>query len=175
MIEHTYQVLEYRRLLNILSQYASCVLGESDCLSLEPSNDREFIDHELRLVSEMGLLLKVKEFVLFSDLVDILPLLKKSSAVGAILEPVELLSVLKLLEVCRQSTMHLKSNSSLCPRLYEIVGDTPNHDSLVKALKAALSLNGLIKDSASPLLKKIRGTKVRLRFDIQKKLENILN
>jgi len=173
MIEHTYQVLEYRRLLNILSQYAACALGESDCLSLEPSNDLEFIDNELKLVSEMGLLLKVKGFALFSDLVDILPLLKKSSAAGTILEPDELLSVLRLLEACRQSTRRLKSNRTLCPRLHEQVDDRPNHDDLVKALKAALSLNGLIKDSASPLLKKIRGKKVRLRLDLQGKLENI--
>ncbi len=170
MIEHTYQVLEYRRLLDILSQYASCALGESDCLSLEPSNDLEFIDNELRLVSEMGLLLKVEGFAHFSDLVDILPLLKRSSAAGTILEPDELLNILKFLEAYRQSTRHLKSNRNLCGRLHELVGDRPNYDSLVKALKAALSLNGLIRDSASQLLKKIRVTKARLRLNLQRKL-----
>ncbi len=173
MIEHTYQVLEYRRLLNILSQYASCVLGESDCLSLKPSNNLEFIDNELRLVSEMGLLLKVKGFVIFSDLVDILPFLKKSSVAGAILEPAELLSILSLLEACRQATRRLKSNRALCPRLYEMAGGWRNHDDLMNALKAAISLSGLIRDSASLLLKKIRGKKVRQRLDLQRKLGNI--
>jgi dsDNA-specific endonuclease/ATPase MutS2 len=59
MIEHTYRVLEFYRLLNILSGYVSSPLGKSDCLSLEPSDDLELIDNEHRLVSEMKLLLQL--------------------------------------------------------------------------------------------------------------------
>ncbi|MCD6295609.1 MAG: hypothetical protein J7M30_00455, partial [Deltaproteobacteria bacterium] len=96
MIEHTYQVLEYHRLLDTLSNYASCPLGQSNCLSLRPSNDAKYIDNELGLVSELRLLLKVKGFVSFSEVTDISAILKKSGADGSCLEPNELLCVLGL-------------------------------------------------------------------------------
>jgi DNA mismatch repair protein MutS2 len=173
MIEHTFQVLGFSSLLDILSRYASCLLGQSDCLSLKPSNDKELIDNELRLVAEMRLLLKVKGFVSFSDLSDILPVLKKSRAESSYLQPKELLFILRLIEVCRQSRKHLSSERALVPRLYGLIKDIPGFDDLIRALKNAISYYGEIKDSASPALKKIRGKKIRLRSDIQKKLENI--
>ena len=49
MIEHTYRVLEFHTLLNVLSDYASSPLGKSDCLSLEPSHDLRLIENEQKL------------------------------------------------------------------------------------------------------------------------------
>ena len=71
MIVHTSHVLEFNRLLHILSNYASSPLGRSDCLSLKPSNDLKTIDNEQRLVSEMKLLLDVKGFYPFEGLTNI--------------------------------------------------------------------------------------------------------
>ena len=173
MIEHTYQVLGYHRLLDILSCYASCLLGQSNCLSLKPSNDTDFIDNELSLVSEMRLLLKVKGFVSLSELSDILPVLKKSRIESSYLQPKELLCIRRLVEACQQSKNLLASDQSLYPRLYSLVKDMQGFDALIEALKDTVSSNGEIKDSASPALKKIREKKIRLRSDLQKKLENI--
>jgi DNA mismatch repair protein MutS2 len=173
MIEHTSQVLGFHSLLDIVSRYASCLLGQSDCLSLKPSNDKDLIDNELRLVSEMRLLLKVKGFAPLSDLNDISPLLKKSRAERSYLQPKELLHIRRLVEVCRQSKKHLASERALIPRLFGLVKDIPGFDDLIQALKDTVSYYGVIKDSASPVLKKIREKKIRLRSDIQKKLENI--
>jgi DNA mismatch repair protein MutS2 len=173
MKEHTYQVLEFHRLLDILSRSANCTMGKSNCLSLKPSNDLAFIDNELRLVSEMRILLKAQGFVSLSDLTDILPLLRKSSTEGSFLEPNELLLILSLVHACMHSKKHLKSHQSLCPRVYALANDIPCCETLVKILKDTISSNGALKDSASPALKKIRGKKFRLRLDLQKRLENI--
>jgi len=96
MIKHTYQVLGYYRLLDILSHYSACTLGQSDCLSLKPSNDPKQIDNELRLVSEMRLLLKTDGFVSLSDVTDVVPMLTKSGTSGSYLEPGEFLCILIL-------------------------------------------------------------------------------
>ena len=173
MKEHTHQVLEYNRLLDILSRYATCPMGKSNCLSLKPSNDLVFVDNELRLVSEMRLLLKARGFVSLSDLTDILPFLRKSSTEGSYLEPKELLCILRLAQACQQSKKYLESHRSLCPRMYDIVRYMPSCEALVKTLKAAISATGGLNDSASPALKKIRGKKTRLRLDLQKKLQKI--
>jgi DNA mismatch repair protein MutS2 len=173
MIEHTYQVLEYHRLLNILSHYASCPLGRSNCLSLKPSNDAKYIDNELRLVSELRLLLKVKGFVSFSEITDISAILKKSGADGSCLEPNELLCVFGLAQASRQSKKFLDSNRSLCPGIYGLVSDMADCEALIKAIGDTISLSGAIKDSASPVLKKIRRKKIRLRSDLEKGLQRI--
>lgn len=173
MKKHTYQVLEYNRLLDILSRYATCPMGKSNCLSLKPSNGLTFVDNELRLVSEMKLLLKARGFVSLSDLTDILPFLRKSCTEGSSLEPKELLCILRLAQACQQSKKHLESHRSLCPRVYDIVRYMPSCEALVKTLKEAISATGGLNDSASPGLKKIRGKKTRLRLDLQKKLQKI--
>ena len=173
MIEHTYRVLEYRRLLDILSCYASCVLGRSNCLSIKPSNDPGIIDNELRLVSEMRLLLKVKGFSFFSELEEITPILKRSLAEGSCLDPDELLSILRVLEASQQSRKFIGANKSLCPRIYGLVKDMPSCNPLMEGLKGAISSNGAIKDSASPALKRIRKKRVRLRVELQKRLQGI--
>ena len=174
MIEHTYQVLGYYRLLDFLSGYASCELGRSDCLSLKPSNDLQFIDDELRLVSEMRLLLKSKGFLPFSDLTDIRPALNKSMAQGSCLEPNELLCILQLAEAGQEAKKFLRSNRLLCPRMCDLMKNMPGCEDLVKILKDTVSASGEIKDTASPALKKIRERKIQFRLDIQKKLEKIL-
>ena len=173
MINHTYQVLEYYRLLDILSQYASCSLGKFDCLSLKPSSDYKFIDNELRLVSEMRLLYKVRGFFSLSDVIDIMPILRKSSPKGSRLEPNELLCILNLAEAVQQTRRFIRSNSSLCPRMCDLVSDLPGYESLVRALKNTISSRGIVKDSASLALRKIREKRIRLRMDLQKKLEGI--
>ncbi len=173
MIEHTYQVLEYYRLLDILSRYASCSLGKSDCLSLKPSSDYEFIDNEQRLVSEMRLLHKVKGFFSLSDVIDIIPFLKKSSPKGSHLEPNELLCILNLAEAVQQTERFIRSNSSLCSRMCDLISDLPGYEALVKTLKNTISSLGTVKDSASTALKKIREKRIRLRMELQKKLEGI--
>ena len=173
MIEHTYQVLEYNLLLEILSHYASCPVGQSNCLSLKPSNDAKYVDNELRLVSEMRLLLKVKGFLSFSGLSETLPILRKSGVEGSYLEPDELLHILRLAESCHNSKKLIRSNFSLCPGIFDLVKDMPGCEALVKRLKETISPNGSVKDSASPALRKIREKKIRLRSDLQKNLGNI--
>ena len=67
MTEHTYQVLGYYQLLDILSHYAACPLGRSDCLSLKPSNDPSRIDNQLQLIAEMGLCFKIDGFLSLTE------------------------------------------------------------------------------------------------------------
>jgi dsDNA-specific endonuclease/ATPase MutS2 len=82
MITHTFQVLGYHNLVDILYYYTSCSVGPSEHLSLKPSNDSRNINKQLSLISEMKLLLKTKRFVSLSDLTDIVPLLRRSTAEG---------------------------------------------------------------------------------------------
>ena len=173
MIEHTYRVLEFYKLLNILSDYATCPLGKSDCLSLEPSDDLELIDNEHKLVSEMKLLLQLKGVFPLEGLTDIGSVLKNCQAEGSCLEPEALLSVFRIAEASAHSKKRIVSHQSLCPRLKDLTKQMPVFEGLREGIKRAISPNGAINDSASPELKRLRRQKTRLRRELQKVLENI--
>jgi len=173
MIEHTYHVLEFHKLLHILSGYASCPLGQSNCLSLKPLKDLKDIDNEQRLVSEMKLLLQLKGFFSFQGLIDIGPILKNCRAEGSFLETEGLLSILKITDAGKQSKKLILSHKSLYPGLYNLIKDMPLCENLGEAIKKAISPTGDINDSASGELKKIRRKRRELRRELQKKLENI--
>ncbi|HEN20636.1 MAG TPA: hypothetical protein ENN86_01345 [Desulfobacteraceae bacterium] len=173
MIEHTYQVLGYYDLLDILSRYASCELGKSNCLSLRPSKNIHAVNNELRLVAEMKLLLKVKGFLSFADITDIDPALGKAEARGSCLEVIDFSNILRLAKTCGELKRFISSNRELCPGVYELAADIPNFEVLSEKIGGAITPYGEIKDSASPTLKKIREKKISLRSDIQKRLESI--
>jgi len=173
MIEHTYRVLEFYKLLNILSDYATCPLGKSDCLSLEPSDDLELIDNEHKLVSEMKLLLQLKGFFPLEGLTDIGSVLRNCQAEGSWLEPEALLSIFRIAEASAHSKKSIVSHQTLCPRLKDLTKEMPVFEGLRDGIKRAISPNGAINDSASPELKRIRRQKTRLRRELHKVLENI--
>ena len=85
MIRHTCQVIEFFKLQIILSGYSTCLSGQSTCISLKPSNYLEVIGNELKLVSEMKLLLQMKGFSSCEGLMDIKPILKNYRAEKEIL------------------------------------------------------------------------------------------
>jgi DNA mismatch repair protein MutS2 len=173
MIEHTHHVLEFNRLLNILSGYASGPLGQSNCLSLKPADGLEFIDNEQQLVSEMKLLLNTEGFLSFEGLIDVDPIVKASHAEGSRLDPEKILAVLRIAESSRQSKRYTLSRQPLYPRLHHLTKDMPPFEGLTESIMQAISPDGQIRDSASPELKKIRRQKTLLRRELQKRLEDI--
>jgi len=173
MIKHTYHVLEFYKLLQILSGYASCPLGQSDCLSLTPSKDLKVIENEQRLVSEMKLLLNLKVFLPLEGLIDIGPITESSRAEGSYLEPDRILFVLRTVEAAQQAKKSILSQRHICPGLYDMVKDMSLCGELRESINKSIHPNGSIRDSASHTLNKIRRKKTELRRELQKRLEDI--
>jgi len=175
MIEYSLRVLEYYRLLNILSNYAASPLGRSDCLSLKPLKELESIKAEQRLVSEMKEVLLTKGFVSLSSLVDLRPVLRKAGKKGACLEPKQLLSIHNLILVSNQVKNWIYEARDLCPSLMDILDNIPACCDLAKEIGRSITEDGGISDSASPLLAAIRSQRVALRGVVEKKLNEILS
>jgi DNA mismatch repair protein MutS2 len=174
MIEHSLRVLEYYRLLEILSTYAASPLGRSDCLSRKPLNDLDSIAAEQRLVSEMKELLLVKGFVPLSGLVDLTPLLRKASKKGAYLEAKELLAILNHLRVAHQAKHWIRESRELNPSLALITDALPGCSGLTEKIETSITKEAEVSDSASPQLASLRSSRIALRRVIEKKLERIL-
>lgn len=174
MIEHSLTVLEYYRLLNILSNYAASPLGRSDCLSLKPLRELEPIKAEQRLVSEMKELLLTKGFVSLSSLVDLRPVLMKAGKKGAYLEPKELLSIHNLIRISNQVKNWICEARDLCPSLMDSVDNIPACYDLAAEIGRSITEDGCISDLASPLLATIRSQRAAVRGVVEKKLNDIL-
>lgn len=175
MIEHSLRVLEYYRLLDILSKYSASPLGRSDCLSRKPLKDLENIKAEQRLVSEMKELLLIKGFVSLSSLVDLRPVLRKTAKKGGYLEPKELLSINTLLRISHQVKNWVRESKELCPSLINITDSIPECSDLASEIGKSITETGEISDLASPLLFSLRSQRVALRRAVEKKLGDILS
>ena len=175
MVEHSLTVLEYYRLLNILSNYAASSLGRSDCLSLKPLKEPESIKAEQGLVSEMKMLLLTKGLISLSGLTDLRPVLVKAGKRGFYLEPKELLSIHNLIRISNQVRNWVYEAGELCPSLTEIVDNIPACHNLVKEIGRSITEDGGISDLASPLLSSLRSQRVALRRAVEKRLNDILD
>ncbi len=174
MLDRSLTVLEYYRLLNILSQYAASPLGRLDCLSLKPSGEPERIKAEQRLVSEMRELLHVKGFVSLSSLVDLRPLLSKADKKGACLEPKGLLAIQNLIMISRQAKSWVLEARDLCPSLGEIADGIPACYDLAQEIGRSITAEGGISDLASPFLASLRSQRAGIRRVVEKRLDDIL-
>jgi DNA mismatch repair protein MutS2 len=174
MIEYSLRVLEYYRLLEIVSEYAASPLGRFQCLSLKPLKKLESVDAEQKLVSEMKELLLVKGFVSLSDLSDIRPALTKADITGGFLEPAELLSIHDLLRTSRRTKKWIMDSRDLCPRLADIADDIPDTSDLSREIERSITEDGAVSDSASPLLASLRSQRAALRRALEKKLDSII-
>lgn len=174
MIEYSIRVLEFYRLLDILSKYAASPLGRSHCLSLKPLKNLENIEAEQRLVSEMKELLLVKGFVSLSSLTDIRPAVKRASIEGLCLEIKEFLSIHNFITVSRKAQKWLVQYKYLCPSMAEIAGSIPICHEILDEIGKSITEDGSISDSASPALFSIRSKRANLRADIDKGLHDIL-
>jgi DNA mismatch repair protein MutS2 len=174
MIEHSLRVLEYYRLLEILSGYAASPLGRSDCLSRKPFKDLDSITAEQRLVSEMKELLLVKGFVPLLGLIDLTPLLKKALKQGGCLEPKGLLAIGNHLKAAHQAAHWIAESRELTPSLAQITDALPGCEHLMEAIETAITQEAEVSDAASPQLASLRARRVTFRRAIEKKLEGIL-
>lgn len=171
MIEQTYQVLGFHRLLEILSTYATCPPGRAFCLALKPSHDLDRIESELNLVSEMRLLLKAEGFASFSGVEDLSPLLERAQVEGAYLEGGECLTVARTVEAAEDVRKRLRRRKLLFPGLSEIAGKLPALDGLAREILRCVSPQGAVKDEASSELRRIRRKKKGLREQVERRLE----
>jgi len=175
MTENSLRVLEYYRLLDIVSHYAASPLGRSDCLSIKPLKELESIDAEQKLVSEMKELICTKGFIPLSSLFDLRPMLRRALKKGIFLEGKDFLSIYNLINISRQVKNWIRTARALYPSLWNTVKDIPTCDILAKEIGKSITKDGGISDRASPTLSSLRSQRVTQRRVIEKRLNDILS
>ncbi|HNY39264.1 MAG TPA: Smr/MutS family protein, partial [Bryobacteraceae bacterium] len=93
---------------------------------------------------------------------------------GSVLEPLELLSVIVLLEKAEQVRQALAPHAGTFPLLAERAAAIADFRETVKAVSGRILPDGTIADHASPLLARVRRDMERQRRQIHASLENFL-
>ncbi len=148
--------LEYKKVLNSISNYAVTENGKNIILNLLPSEDLEKITLQLKSVSEAKEILirnTAPQIDYISDLFDIIV---QSKIVGVVLPSKKIVEILKLARISRMLVQYLRNNSDLAPTISELHNSLMIDKVFEHHIEKVIDDTGEIKEKASQKLLDIR-------------------
>ena len=178
LIHSSSQVLEFDALRLLLRGYASSPLGQKRIASLKPSTDRDWIQSQQELATEMQEFRRVGGRFDFSGLIEIDSLVKKSRIAGAVLETTEIRDVLLVVDRAaewREIALHPPAAMrSEWKGVRELSGQIVDFTEFLRWFRNKIQPDGTLEDKASPELARIRREIERQRRGIQESLRGYL-
>src|SRR5580704_12397598 len=172
------QVLEFESLRQLLRGYASSPLGHGRIAALAPSIDRDWIENQQQLASEIREFRRVGGRFDFSTLLDVTKVVEKSRISGAALETEEIRDVILVVDRAaewRQIVMNppaaMKAEWKAVVQLSSGVIDFTE---FLKAFRNKILPDGTLEDRASPELARIRREIEKQKRSIQESLRGYL-
>ncbi len=172
------RVLEFESLRELLRGYASSPLGRGRIAALAPSVDREWIENQQQLASEIREFRRVGGSFDFSALLDIARVVEKSRITGAALETEEIRDVILVVDRAaewRQIVLNppaaMKTEWKAVAQLSSGVIDFAE---FLKAFRNKILPDGTLDDRASPGLARIRREIEKQKRSIQESLRGYL-
>src|SRR5580658_344279 len=164
------RVLEFDSLRDLLRGYASSPLGQGLIAHLAPSTDREWIENQQQLTTEIREFRRVGGRFDFSGLLDVTKVTEKSRIAGSALETTEIRDVLLVVdraaewrEITLSPPAAMKSEWKAVSLLSSGIADFTE---FLRAFHNKILPDGTLDDKASPEL-------ARLRRDIEKQRRSI--
>ncbi len=173
MDRQSFEKLDYYKLLAIIAEGAHSPVSRQRVMSLEPLQDVEDIRlrnaqiEDIRAAIQRGFAISLQEYS------DIVPLIKKSTPQGAILDAFELYCFIAVFE----NTEHILGLLGQHPELVSLQRVVDNVNSckgLLKRLKLSVDAEGNILDTASSALKAVRTSIRGIEAKIRRKLEDLV-
>ncbi len=93
----------------------------------------------------------------------------------AVLSPVELFAMSKMLESARSLRRFLSTREERCPALVAACSTDPSLDRVARDVGDAFDLDGTLKDDASPRLRELRGEQRTARARMTSRLEELMH
>src|SRR5580693_8099273 len=178
LLSHTSaRVLEFDSLRDLLSGYASSPLGQGLIAHLAPSTDREWIENQQQLTTEIREFRRVGGRFDFSGLLDVSTLLDKSRIAGAALETLEIRDVVLVVdraaewrEIALSPPAAMKEWTAV-PGLSSTIIDFTE---FLRFFRNKIQPDGTLEDKASAELARIRREIEKQRRLIQESLRGYL-
>ena len=172
------RVLEFDSLRDVLSGYASSPLGQGLIAQLAPSIDRDWIENQQQLTSEIREFRRVGGRFDFSGLLDITKLVEKSRIAGAALETTDIRDVVLVVdraaewrEIALSPPAAMKLEWTSVAQLSLVIADFTE---FLRAFRNKILPDGTLDDKASPELARIRHEIEKQRRSIQESLRGYL-
>jgi DNA mismatch repair protein MutS2 len=178
LLHSSARVLEFDSLRALLRGYASSPLGQDRITALAPSTDRDWIEIQQQLASEIREFRRVGGRFDFSGLLDIKSLVEKSRIAGAALETTEIRDVVLLVDraaewrqIALQPPAAMRSEWREVHKLSEQIADFTD---FLRFFRNKIQPDGTLEDKASPELARIRREIEKQRRSIQESLRGYL-
>jgi DNA mismatch repair protein MutS2 len=172
MDQHTLNILEYKRLLGILSDLAASGPGAEYCLNLTPSLSMSEAEENWRLLDEAKEVLGISGRPPLDDLVEVWGLVSRLDVEGVVLRPLELLDIKRVVRASRLVRNHILAQEKRL--LWELCEPLPVFIELERACERAISPEGEVLDTASETLARVRRELSTLRGAIQTKMTDLM-
>jgi DNA mismatch repair protein MutS2 len=167
------QILEFDKILNVISRFSNSDASQKSILEIYPLNDREEIEKRFGQIKEIQKLAQDGTPLKLSHFQDIYQLIEKVKPEGAFLDPLELIAFMPVLRIISDISSQIGDRKNL-PLLSEITDHLTGFPEITDAVERSLDSEGNILDAASSALFYLR-TRIRsLDVKISKRLEEIV-
>lgn len=175
MNERTLRVLEYHKIIKILTEHTVSNLGKEIANNLKPSNNIYEVKEWLQETGEAIEILFKKGNIPLEGIYDIRPSLKRAE-LGSILENNELLKISDTLTGVKKIKKFMKEgkDNDLYPIIDDLVSLLVGMDDIINYINKVVLNEDEISDSASPELFSIRRKIKERHAKIREKLNNIV-
>jgi DNA mismatch repair protein MutS2 len=179
LLSHTSApVLEFDSLRDLLSGYASSPLGHGLIANLAPSTDREWIENQQQLATEIREFRRVGGRFDFSGLLDVSTLVEKSRIAGAALETTDIRDVVLVVDRAaewREIALSPPAAMKLeWTKVAQLSSGITDFTEFLRAFRNKILPDGTLDDKASPELARIRREIEKQRRSIQDSLRGYL-
>src|SRR5712692_8247042 len=178
LIHTSARVLEFESLRELLRGYASSPLGQQRTADIAPSNDRNWIENQQQLTTQIREFRRVGGGFDFSGLLEITKLLEKSRIEGAALETAEIRDVVLVVDRAAEwreialdppTAMKVEWNA-----VAALSGGIADFTDFLRAFRNKIRPDGTLDDRASPELARIRRDIEKQKRGIQDSLRSYL-
>jgi len=181
MNDHTLRVLEYDKVANIVSGFAASEAGRDAVLVVLPSVDAGIVESRLQETSEFIHLLRSNEVPPLDGILNVRGAVQKLGASGSVLSTLELVNMATTLGAGRRIKYFFQRFDGKgtgarpqAPLLCAQAATIQPLKQIEDAVFSAIDEKAEVKDSASPVLRKVRKQIVRTREDILGRMSGIL-
>ncbi|MGH9544710.1 MAG: endonuclease MutS2, partial [Terriglobales bacterium] len=172
------QVLEFDSLLDLIRRYASSPLGQERIAALVPSVDRQWIENQHRLTTEIREFRQVGGRFEFSGLLYVSSLVEKARIHGAVLETIEIRDVVLVVDRAAEWREIALSPPAAMKVEWRAVAELSfaivDFTEFLRAFRNKIQPDGTLEDRASPELARIRREIERQKRAIQESLRGYL-
>src|SRR5579864_1038331 len=178
LIHSSARVLEFESLRELLRGFSSSPLGQGRITELAPSTDRQWIETQQALASEIREFRRIGGRFDFSALTDITSLVEKSRITGATLETTDIRDVIAAVDRAAE-WRQIALNPPVAMRsewreVHRLSGGIADFGEFLRYFRNKIQPDGTLEDKASPELARIRREMEKQKRAIQESLRSYL-